>query len=184
MKKSNDTTGNKKTRGIFLLAGCILFVVAVLLVILGGRNMSLTDLVSGKKIVGKDILSDDITEFYYTYDASTYPPDYQRYRFYAEDGRYYFYHEKREGDHWPLREEDITVSGTKELTQEEWNHFFESLCGGIVQNRDDDVVDGDAGPWLYLYWKNDRGKLQEFSFASWEEEKDFEQYCLELMGNQ
>ena len=57
--------------------------------------MSLTDLVSGKKTVGKDILSDDITDFYYTYDTSTYPPEFQRYRFYAEDGRYYFYHETK-----------------------------------------------------------------------------------------
>ena len=142
--------------------------------------MSLTDLVSGKKTVGKDILSDDITDFYYTYDTSTYPPEFQRYRFYVEDGRYYFYHEKREGDHWPLREEDITISGTKELTQEEWDTFFTYLSGGTVQKRNDDVVDGDAGPWLYLYWKNDHGKVQEFSFVSWGDEKEFEQYCIAL----
>ena len=142
--------------------------------------MSLTDLVSGKKTVGKDILSDDITDFYYTYDTSTYPPEFQRYRFYVEDGRYYFYHEKREGDHWPLREEDITISGTKELTQEEWDTFFTYLSGGTVQKRNDDVVDGDAGPWLYLYWTNDHGKVQEFSFVSWGDEKEFEQYCIAL----
>ena len=41
---------------------------------------------SGEKTVGRDIKIDDITEFYYTYSSSTNPPDYQRYRFYVEDG--------------------------------------------------------------------------------------------------
>ena len=171
-------------RNTMILMGCILIVAIVALVILGGKNMSLTDMISGKKIVGRDILSGDITDFYYTYDASTYPPDFQRYRFYVEDDRFYFYHEKREGDHWPLTEDDVTVSGSKELSQEEWNAFFEYLSGGTVQKRADDVTDGDAGPWLYLYWKNDRGEIQEFSFASWEKEKEFEQYCIGLMDKQ
>ncbi|MBQ6560076.1 MAG: hypothetical protein IJL85_04510 [Erysipelotrichaceae bacterium] len=144
--------------------------------------MSFTDLMSGKKTVGKDIKQEDITEFYYTYATSTFPPDYQRYRFYVEDGVHYFYHEKREGEHWPLEEDDITVCGTKELTEEEWNAFFECLSGGTVQKRSDDVVDGDAGPWFYLYWKNDHGDLQEYRFASWDDEKAFEEFCIRLMN--
>ena len=77
-------------------------------------------------VVGDDIAGEDISEFYFTYDASTYPPEFQRYRLFKKDGRVFFYHEKREGDHWPLREEDATVTGTTELTGE---RFFRSSEG-------------------------------------------------------
>ena len=52
-------------------------------------------LFSGKreKTVGKDIAIDDITEFYWTYATSTFPPEYQRYYFSAKDGMFRFYHE-------------------------------------------------------------------------------------------
>lgn len=178
MKKQNGIADRKKTRDSILLMGFLLIAFIVICIVFGGRIM---DLVSGKKTVGKDVRSEDITDFYYTYSSSTYPPDYQRYRFYVEDGNCYFYHEKREGDHWPLTEEDITLSGTKELSAEEWNEFFAYLAGGMVQNRSDDAIDGDAGPWLYLYWKGDHGTMQEFTFASWEKEKEFEAYCLKMM---
>ena len=51
--------------------------------------------------VGAEIGAGDITDFYYTVDASTYPPHYQRWRFYTEDGKRFFYHETREGGGWP-----------------------------------------------------------------------------------
>ena len=70
------------------------------------------------KTVGIDIAFEDITDFFYTYDASTAPPHYQRYRFFAEDGKHYFYHETREGG-WPQTEADITCSGAVELTEEQ-----------------------------------------------------------------
>ena len=131
-------------------------------------------------VVGKNISPEDITEFYYTYDSSAYPPDYQRYRFYTEDGTGMFYHETREGDHWPLMEEDVTVSGTKELTEEEWEEFCSYLEGGHVRKREESLEDGDAGPWLYLYWKRDQSVYQEFSFASPEAQTSFEEFCQSL----
>lgn len=42
---------------------------------------------SDSMIVGNSIPFEGITDFYYTYDASTAPPHYQRYRFYVEDGK-------------------------------------------------------------------------------------------------
>ncbi|MBQ1300502.1 MAG: hypothetical protein IIY25_05280, partial [Erysipelotrichaceae bacterium] len=119
---------------------------------------------SGEKTVGRDIKIDDITEFYYTYSSSTNPPDYQRYRFYVDDGKYMFYHEARKGDHWPLTEDDITVSGKVELTEEQWKEFFGLLNNGKVKKREENLESGDPGPWLYLYWKKDGGEVQEFSF--------------------
>lgn len=130
--------------------------------------------------VGKDIKQGDITEFYYTVDSSTYPPEYQRYRFYTENGKYYFYHEKREGDHWPLTEEDATVKGTIELTSDEWADFWRLLEGGTVVKRSDSTESGGRGPWLYLYWKKDRDEYQEFSFESYDKEGEFESFCKEL----
>ncbi len=178
MKKLNDTMEARKIRNIAILMGCVLIAAIIAWNVSGGGIMSIF---SGEKTVGRDIGSEEITDFYYTYSSSTYPPDYQRYRFYAENGQHYFYHEKREGDHWPLTEDDITVSGSKVLSDEEWNRFFGYLSGGTVKNRNEDVVDGDAGPWLYLYWKNDHGTMQEFAFASWNILKEFEQYCIDLM---
>ena len=85
--------------------------------------------------VGKRIAKESVTDFYYTYASSTNPPDYQRYRFYTENGQYFFYHEKREGDHWPLTENDVTVSGTRELTDAEWDVIIRLLMlAGTTHN--------------------------------------------------
>ncbi|MBR6349300.1 MAG: tyrosine-protein phosphatase [Lachnospiraceae bacterium] len=154
-----------------------LFLAALLIV------LPLAGCTGGTKTVGKDIKIDDITEFYYTVSTSTNPPYYQRYRFFIEDGKYKFFHEKREGDHWPLTEEDATITGTVELTEEQWQTFYSFLEGGTVVARSENNTDGGGrGPWLYLYWKGDKGKVQEFSFKSNAEEGAFEDFCHDLSG--
>ena len=131
----------------------------------------------GEKLVGTDVKLESVTEFYYTYSTSTDPPQYQRYRFYTEDGKRFFFHEKREGDHWPLTEDDATVAGTVELTEAEWEAFFDCLKGGTVKKREENLDSGRAGPWLYLYWNGDKSKYQEFTFASYGARCDFEELC-------
>jgi len=135
----------------------------------------------GKKDVGKDIGLDKVNEFYYTVSSSTNPPEYQRYRFYVEDGKYYFYHEKREGDTWPLTEKHITVNGTKELSDEEWKEFFSLIENGTVEKREEDTSTGGKGPFLYLYWDGDKSEIQEFTFASSADETAFEEFCEGLV---
>lgn len=139
---------------------------------------------AGTLIVGTDIALDDITEFYDTYASSTFPPEYQRYRFYVEAGRYMFYHEQREGDHFPLTEEDITVSGSKELTKEEKETFFGFLKDGTVTERQESLDAGDSGPWRYLYWDGDEDRYQEFSFETWDKAGSFEDFCIQLKNTQ
>ncbi len=138
----------------------------------GGREM----------IVGKNVSLGDVTEFYYTYSSSSNPPDYKRYHFYVSGDSYMFYYEKREGDHWPLKESDITASKTMELSEEEWARFTSLIEGGKVKKRSDNAEAGDAGPWLYLYWQGDRGKYQEFAFESYTRLAEFEQLCSSLEG--
>ncbi len=133
-------------------------------------------------VVGKDVAKEDVLQFYFTYDSSTYPPEFQRYRFYTEGDKLLFYHEKREGDHWPLSESDATVTGTKELSETEWDTMFSLLCGGTARAREEHLESGGRGPWLFLYWKNDRGKIQEFTFASYEKQREFEAFCVALKG--
>ncbi len=133
-------------------------------------------------VVGKDVAKEDVLQFYFTYDSSTYPPEFQRYRFYTEGDKLLFYHEKREGDHWPLSESDATVTGTKELSETEWDEMFSLLCGGTVRAREEHLESGGRGPWLFLYWKGDRGKIQEFTFASYEKQREFEAFCVALKG--
>ena len=91
------------------------------------------------------------------------------------------YHEKREGDTWPLTEKHITVSGTIELTDEQWNTFWEYIKGGTVQSRTENLDDGDDGPWLYLYWLRDPDDFQEFSFDDYGKVLDFEDFCYSLI---
>ena len=97
--------------------------------------------------VGTEIGPEDITDFYYTVDASVYPPFYQRYRFWQEDGKKWFFHETRQGEEWPLTEEHTVFSGTLEMSPENWSAFFSCLEGGTVRERSEEVLDGDSGPW-------------------------------------
>ena len=128
--------------------------------------------------VGSDVKEEEITEFYWTESTSTFPPYFQRYRLYTEEGKHFFYHEKREGEAFPLTEKYITVSGTRELTEEEWQTFFELLKDGTVKKRQESTESGNSGPWTYLYWKGDKGDIQEFSFSSYEKAKAFEEACI------
>ena len=130
--------------------------------------------------VGTDVAMGDVTDFDYTYSSSTYPPHYQRYRFYKEDGAYKFFHETREGDHFPLTEADATVSETTELSGDQWSDFLVLLVGGRAVARQEHLEDGDSGPWLYLYWTGDQGDIQEFSFVSYDTRLAFESLCESL----
>lgn len=132
-------------------------------------------------VVGKDIAITEIKDFYYTIDASTNPPVFQRYRFTSKNGKYTFYHEKREGDTWPLTEKYITVSGTTELSDVQWRDFFNCIDNGKVTERIDDAKSGKRGPWLYIYWENDKGIYQVFEFATHGQRKAFEKFVLRLM---
>ena len=130
-----------------------------------------------KLTVGREIMSEDITDFYYTIDASTNPPIFQRFHIYFDDGEHYFAYEKREGDHWPLTEDDITDKETVKLNEEKWNEFYDFLKDGKVSKRKDDVTDGGRGPFLFLYSSKDRGLYQEFEFDTYKKQKSFENMC-------
>jgi len=136
------------------------------------------------KTVGRDVTEENFKEFYYTYSKTVNPPIFQRYRFYMEDGKPMFYHEKREGEKVFLTEEDITVCGTMELTEEEWNTFWGYMCSGTVKNREENNKSGGSGPWLYLYWDGDNEKCQQFSFNEEGTDLDFEEFCIGLKEKQ
>lgn len=153
---------------LFVAAGCATICAAILL------------WANKQKIVGKSISESDFKEFYYTYSTTVNPPEFQRYRIYIDNGRKMFYHEKREGDSVFLTEEDIAVSGVKELTSAQWDEFWNLISGGTVKNRTEDVSTGSSVPWLYLYWNGDKNKCQEFTFEDLEKEVEFEAFCLEL----
>ena len=134
----------------------------------------------GVYVVGEHVRPEELTEFYWTVSTTTFPPHYQRYRFFIEDGAYKFFHETREGDHLPLTGSDTTVSGTVTLTEAQWQTFLGFLNGGTVIARQEHLEDGASGPWLYLYWTGDKGDIQEFSFASAAERFGFEKFCESL----
>ncbi len=150
----------------------------------GENGFKPSSILPGKSayVVGTDISAEDITDFYYTYENINYNAFYQRYRFYAEDGKHLFFHETRErkDDYGPATEEDTTMKGTLELTDEEWAAFFALLKDGKVVKRSDSAESGGRGPWLYLYWKGDPSDYQEFSFASAGGDLSFEEFCERL----
>ena len=141
-------------------------------------------ILKGKMIVGDDIALNEIKEFYYTYENINYDACYLRYQFYNENSKHMFFFEKRErpNDYGPATEKDTTAKGTIELTDEQWSEFCEFVKGGIVKKRGDNADSGGSGPWLYLYWKGDKDKYQEFTFESVSKELEFEDYCSELSG--
>lgn len=134
--------------------------------------------------VGKDISSDDITDFYYTYENINYNAEYQRYRFYEEDGKHMFFHEtrQRKNDYGPASEEDRTAYGKRELSAEEWDAFFDLLKGGTVKEREEDLNAGDSGPWTYLYRRNDKSGIQQFAFENAGKKSEFIRFCVQLAG--
>ena len=111
-----------------------------------------------EKYVGKDIAEKDITDFCYTFDVPLEVSEYQRYRFWTEDGKKLFFHETRRGGSWPLTEEYTVKSGTVALTDEEWAAFLSCLQDGMADAPDPEPVDGDSGPWMQLYWTGDEGR--------------------------
>lgn len=132
-------------------------------------------------IVGKDIRIEDINEFYYTDARSTNPPYYQRYHFYQEDNEYYFYYEKRTGNSWPLREDDITLANTMKLSPLKREEFISYLMDGKVYKRDINNEAGNTNPAMYLYSKNDKSKYQVFEFTSIDMYRSFIDYCETLV---
>lgn len=161
----------------------IMVCVIVLLFLAAGIVFGLTEggfLGKNKFVIGRDIKEDQFLEFYYTESSTAYPPTFQRYRFYTDFGKHMFYHEKREGDKVFLEEEDITVSGTMELSEEEWNTFWNFMNGATVQKRTENTNSGGSGPWLYFYWEKDPGDCQEFHFPQKETESEFEEFCIRL----
>ena len=126
---------------------------------------------------------EDITDFYYTEENINYNAFYQRYRFYVEDGKHYFFHERREreDDYGWCTEDDTVLIGTVELTDDQWSSFYGFVDGGTISEREDSADAGDTGPWVYLYWKNDQDKYQEFTFSSYDSEKKFVDYCVSLV---
>lgn len=154
--------------------------VFIMLLSIGSANWAFAGAPSDDINVGTDILYEDITDFYYTYDASTAPPHYQRYRFYVEDGQHYFYHETREGGGWPQTEADITRSGTVELTDSQWTAFCNLLNGGVASRREEHLESGDAGPWLYIYWRGGEAEGRVLSFETAGTVFAFEEFCTAL----
>lgn len=157
---------------IYVVCSIIVVTIIVLLLVLNGKR---------ERIVGKQIASEEITEFMYTYATAVYPPEYQRYRFYMENGKYQFFHEKREGKKWPLSEADITVCGTRELSAQEWKEFLDCVTGGSVIKRERNPKTAKGGAFCYLYWNGDRSRYQEFGFPSLNARKGFEDFCAELV---
>lgn len=149
----------------------------------------------GKESKGADPVSPDEAEekagleaenfrdFYYTEENINYNAFYQRYRVYDEDGKHMFFHETRqvENDYGPATEKDTTLKGCFELTKEEWEKFLGFLERGSASSRQDDPVDGDSGPWLFLYLKDGDPEGYVYSFSTCGTLKEFEDWCALLV---
>ena len=133
-------------------------------------------------ITNRKISVEDVTEFYYTAENINYDAFCKRYRFYKEDGKYMFRHETRErpGRYGPATEEDITSSGTLELSDDEWKDFLTILKDGTVSALKDTGESGGNGTWTFIYWKKDKGKYRVFEFPDYGARVRFEKYCFLL----
>ncbi len=144
----------------------------------------ISEYIAGQRIiiVGADVLLQDINEVYYTVSSTNNPPEYNRIHIYKEEDIYILNHEVREGEHYPLTEEDITISDKIKLTEEQFNQIYEYLEGGTVTLRAARYDGGDKGPFIYLYWNKDKNKYQQFSFKDYEQQLGFYKYCLSIIN--
>ncbi len=162
---------------IFATVFCVVVMIILSFALIG---CSKPEIFIKEYIIGKNIKEDDIKEFYFTRSSTAYPPEFQRYVFSVEDGKHFFYHEQREGETVFLTEEDITVNGKMELSDEDWNVFLEYMKQGSVHERSEDINSGGDGPWLYLYWDGDKGEIQEFEFENYGTVLSLEEFCSGL----
>lgn len=169
----------------YLGGACAIVLLCGVFFMTAGCGVGSAQIFFGRKefIVDKDIAMTEIKDFYYTISSSTNPPEFQRYRVTNKAGKYTFYHEKREGNTWPLEEKHITVSGTVELSDKQWTEFYSYIKDGKVTKRQEDARGGGRGPWLYLYWNKDKGSYQVFEFATYGQKQGFEQLCLKLKNS-
>ena len=135
----------------------------------------------GELIVGERIQTPEIKDFYYTVSTSTNPPDFWRYRYYKDGDKWVFHYEKREGDHWPLSEDDITQFCDVDLTDAQRDEFFSYITNGKVTKREESADSGDSGPWLFIYWNGDKDEYQVYSFESYAKQKEFEAFSESLI---
>lgn len=160
-----DNIRMKKCKGIII---CIM--IGLLFAGCGKKEMT----------VGSVVKTEDINEFYYTVDESTYPPQFFRYYFHKENGQWMFHFEKREADHWPLREDDVTESCDISLSDEERDEFFSYIENGKITKRSDEPLDS-SGPYLFIYWNGDKGDSQVYHFENYGKQKNFESFCSSLI---
>ena len=81
-------------------------------------------------------------------------------------------------------EKQYRVSGTVELTEEQWTAFCDLVDGGIASTREESLDDGDAGPWLFIYWRGGEEESREFRFATAGTVMAFEAFCAGLKDAQ
>lgn len=134
-----------------------------------------------KWIVSKHIKLKDINEFYFTLASSTNPSAFLRYHFYLSEGRYWLLVDKREGDHWPLTEDDRCSFKITNISDDNWNQMLALLENGVVTKRKEDTTTGSSGPWMYLYYNGDKSENQQFEFVAVERQKEFVLLCEKLI---
>ena len=97
-----------------------------------------------------------------------------------ENEQWIFHFEKREADHWPLTEADITEFCDVTLTDAERDEFFSYITNGKITRRSDMPLDS-SGPYLFIYWTGDKDEYQVFDFEDYGKLKDFEAFCRSLI---
>ena len=166
-----------------ILPFLLFFMIAALLCGCGAEGgEGVFSFLKAEKEVGADIPPADVTEFIYTYENINFNAEYRRYRFYVEDGKYMFFFEtrQRENEYGPTTPDDVTSTGTVNADPETWARMLDSLRGGTVTKRSESTETGGAGPWTYLYWKNDKNKYQQFEFRDLSARTAFEALCVSL----
>ena len=163
----------KKENLILIICGivAVILIIIILFLIFGGKK---------EFVVGKDIEKEEINEFYYTYATTTNPPEYLRYHFFIHEDKYKLFYELRKGDHLPLLEKDAVESKVIELSDDEWTSLYNYLENGIVTKRKEDTETGNSLS-LFLYWKDDGSKYQEYNFENGNTRIQFEEFCASLI---
>ena len=132
------------------------------------------------KTVGSSVPFDSINEFSCSWYSTAFPAENTEYRFVRSGSGWTYSYKHLKGEHLPLTEEDLIDSCTLSLSDEQTARFYSFLESGKVSRHKESVEAGGSGPWYLIRFSGDRDSFIDFSFADYDREESFHQFCSEL----
>lgn len=132
------------------------------------------------KTVGSSVSFDQLGEFTYSYYSTAFPAENIEYKFIRKGEGWTYNYKHLKGEHLPLTDADLIESSGCELDAGQISKFYSLLGSGKISRHKESVESGGAGPWYIVRFEGDMDIFTDYSFASYDKEQDFLQFCIEI----